>query len=80
MAKQTSFGLRDKVEWAEDVPFDVIEEHGEGPFDVVGLRLLDDEELAEQPDAHPVMVTIRLPNGRCRNLSGGWLTTVEATA
>ncbi len=80
MAVKYGFSLREKVVWDEDAPIELAEQHGEGPFEVVGLQLLEEEELTEPPKAHPEMVTIRLKGGHRRDFSGGLLARAAATA
>jgi hypothetical protein len=80
MPDAVTFHIEDSVTWdtvtCADRVVEFAAEHGDGPFRVVGVRLLTKDELTERPDAHPEMVTIEVANARRQDVSGELLIPV----
>ena len=77
----TRFHLNDSVVWNDNrfpagMVDDMKEKFGEGPFQVVQVRLHTTAAHVSSPAAHPEAVTIQLPNQIRQEFSGDWFKKV----
>lgn len=79
LQRAQDFTLCDRVVWDEtafptQLPA-MVQSYGQGPFEVVGLRLHTAEARANG-NGYPTAVTIELPGGHWQEFTGAWFKKV----